>query len=98
MRNGLAHEPTDRAAASETGLAIVKAATQRRNRGTCAYSHWCRRLDLRALARHVLSERPRAKARTRVRQPPAHFHRDQWHLLRLAEAGELRQMARRNTG
>src|SRR5215831_16985165 len=50
-----------------------------------------RRLDLRALARGVLSGEARAIEGVAVRRLEAHFDRDQWHLLRLAEAGELSQ-------
>src|SRR5690606_17603724 len=54
------------------------------------YRRW--RLELRTLARHVLSARPGAERRTGIRQQPAHLHRDQQHLLRLAEACELREV------
>ena len=57
-----------------------------------------RRLDLRAVARDLLSRRPRAAARTRIREPPPQRHRDQRHLLLRAEARHLRALARRNAG
>ena len=53
-----------------------------------------RRLGVRALARQLLPRGPAAEARARVREPPAHHDRDQRHLLRLAEARELRPLAR----
>src|SRR5437588_6332978 len=55
-------------------------------------------MDLRALARAVLSRRASAEAGTRICEPAADLDRDQRHLLRIAEAGELRQMARGDAG
>src|SRR6202789_2239523 len=45
-----------------------------------------RRLDLRALAGHLLSGQTAAERRTRIRQPPTHLDRGQRHLLRFTEA------------
>src|ERR1700730_1746971 len=55
---------------------------------------WHRRLDLRALARNFLSKRSRAKGGARICEPAANLNRDQRNLLRHAEGGELRAMAR----
>src|ERR1700719_3278531 len=55
---------------------------------------WHRRLDLRALARNFLSKRSRAKGGARICEPAADLNRDQRNLLRHAEGGELRAMAR----
>ena len=52
-----------------------------------------RRLDVRTVARVVLSVRPAAEARTGIRQPPADLDRGQRHLLWRAEAGELHSLA-----
>ena len=60
--------------------------------------HRCRRLDLRALARQFLSRGPGPEERARICEPPADLDRDQRHLLRLAEAGELRTLARGDAG
>src|SRR5688572_23567031 len=58
----------------------------------------CRRgrLDLRAVARRLLSGGPDAKARARIRQPQAHIDRDQRHLLFELQAGELGEVAGRD--
>src|ERR1700761_5779080 len=61
------------------------------------YLHWRRRLDLRAVARGVLSGKAGAGERAGIRGVEADFDRDQWHLLRLAEAGELSQMGTRGS-
>ena len=45
-----------------------------------------RRLDLRAVARHVLPRRSHAKPRTRIREPASQFDRNQRHVLRFAES------------
>ena len=57
-----------------------------------------RRLDVRALARRVLSQGPAAGARARTCQPQAHRDRDQRHLLPHPEAGELPQVGGRDAG
>ena len=58
--------------------------------------HRRRRLDLRTVARRVLSGRPSAEAGAGIREPPPHLDRGQRHFLRLAKARDLRQVARRN--
>src|SRR5690606_176232 len=63
-----------------------------------AHPHRHRWLELQALARNVLSLRPDAGARTGVRQQPVDFDRDQQHVLRSAEAGELPEMADAGAG
>src|SRR4051794_36724236 len=57
------------------------------------YRH--RRLDLPAMARRVLSGQAAAVERARICRLQADLDRDQRHLLRLAEAGELSQMGAR---
>src|SRR6202011_552351 len=59
------------------------------------YLHWRRRLDLRAVARGVLSRETGAGEGASIRGLEADLDRDQWHVLRLAEAGELSQMGAR---
>src|SRR6478735_91070 len=54
--------------------------------------HRHRWLDLRAMARRVLSGKARASQRVVVCRLEADLDRDQRHLLRLAEAGEFSQM------
>src|SRR5689334_1267021 len=51
-----------------------------------------RRLDLRAVARRVLSGEARAGKGAAICQLETDLDRDQRHLLRLAEAGEFPQM------
>src|SRR6516164_5613633 len=58
------------------------------------HSRGRRRLDLRAAARDFLSGGSRAETRAGICQPPADLHRDQRDLLWLAEARELRPLAR----
>ena len=60
------------------------------------YRH--RRLDLRAVARGVLSGEADAGEGAVLRRVEADLDRDQRHLLRLAEAGELSQMGARSAG
>ena len=57
-----------------------------------------RRLDLRAVARGVLSGEADAGEGAGIRRLEADLDRDQRHLLRLAEAGELSQMGARGAG
>src|SRR3954468_3613 len=57
------------------------------------YRH--RRLDLRAMARGVLSRKAHAGEGTVLRRVETDLNRDQRHLLRLAEAGEFSQMGAR---
>src|ERR1700694_97532 len=57
-----------------------------------------RRLGVRALARHVLSEKSAAVARARICQPSGDVDRDHRHLLRRAETGELPPLARGDAG
>src|SRR3954470_3651641 len=57
------------------------------------YRH--RRLDLRAMARGVLSRQAHAGEGTVLRRVETDLNRDQRHLLRLAEAGEFSQMGAR---
>ena len=52
-----------------------------------------RRLDLRTVAGRVLPQRPGPEARARICERQSDLDRDQRHLLRVAEAGELRQVA-----
>ncbi len=52
-----------------------------------------RRLDVRAVARRVLSQGSAAGARARICGLETDLDRDQRHLLRLAEAGELHEVA-----
>ena len=54
-----------------------------------------RRLDVRAVAQDVLSAGRAAGARARIREPAGDGDRDQRHVLPDAEAGELREVARR---
>ena len=49
------------------------------------YPHWDRRLDLRAVARRVLSEGPAARERARLRQRAPDLDRGQRHVLPLAD-------------
>src|SRR5215510_16603508 len=53
------------------------------------------RLDVRTLARRVLSGKARAGEGAVLRRLEADLDRDQRHLLRLAEAGKLSQMGQR---
>ena len=57
-----------------------------------------RRLDLRAMARRVLSGEADAGEGAVLCRLEADLDRDQRHLLRLAEAGELSQMGPRGAG
>src|SRR3954469_5532921 len=57
-----------------------------------------RRLDLSALARRVLPRKAAAIEGAGICRLQADFDRDQRHLLRLAEAGELSQMGARGAG
>src|SRR3546814_20443225 len=57
-----------------------------------------RRLDLRAVARGLLSGEAGAEARARICERQADLDRGERPLLRLAEAGELREMARGDPG
>ena len=59
------------------------------------YLHRRRRLDLRAVARRVLSGEADAGEGAVICRLEADLDRDQRHLLRLAEAGELSQMGAR---
>src|SRR6266404_1552942 len=60
------------------------------------YRH--RRLDLRAVARGVLSREADAGEGAVLRRVETDLDRDQRHLLRLAEAGEFSQMGARSAG
>jgi hypothetical protein len=57
-----------------------------------------RRLDLRTLARQLLSQGPRAGQGAELREPPGERHRDQRHLLQHLQARDLPQVARRHAG
>src|SRR6267154_1216650 len=50
------------------------------------------------MARCFLSEEAAAVAGAAACEPPPHLDRDQRHLLRLAEAGELSPLAQRDAG
>src|SRR5215204_6091544 len=60
------------------------------------YRH--RRLDLRAVARGVLSRKAHAGEGAVLRRVEADLDRDQWHLLWFAEAREFSQMGARGAG
>src|SRR3984957_3079501 len=62
-----------------------------------AYLHRHRWLDLRAMARGVLSGKADAGEGTGIRGVETDFDRNQRHLLRLAEAGKLSQMGARSS-
>src|SRR5205809_4933713 len=57
--------------------------------------HRGRRLDLCTVARGVLPREAGAGEGAGIRRVKTDLNRDQWHLLRLAEAGELSQMGAR---
>src|SRR5690606_21977123 len=97
-RTDVARVESEPACADRTpALAKPLPAEKRRRHGSGGHDQdRRRRLDLRSLARLVLSGEAPPEAGAGVCEPAAHLDRDQRHLLWVAKAPELRQVARRD--